>query len=288
MILEKIKTTSTIAISISESPDMEVLGLSERHLQDAAAKIALRLLSSGRSLAYGGDLRTKGFTDLLFELALRYRGHPHHNGIITVTNYLAWPIHISMTTAELEKYVAEYHGTAQLVLIGEDGKRLSMEDRKALSSREPDASERSNGLTAMRQVMCEETDARILLGGHVEDYKGRMPGIAEEALLSLQVNQPVFLIGGFGGCTRDIAETVGLVEPWTSSRQTWSSRERFKSYSPDSLHNGLSTEENQLLVQTPYIDQSMSLVMKGLHRLLNSKTKDDLNQKEGNYAQGVY
>ena len=286
MIPENRKITSTIAISISESPDIEVLGLSDRHLQDAAAKIVLHLLSSGRSLAYGGDLRTKGFTELLFEQALRYRGHPHHNGIITVTNYLAWPIHISMTTDELEKYVAEHHGIAQLVLIGEDGKRLSMEDRRALSSREPDASERSNGLTAMRQIMCEETDVRILLGGHIENYKGRMPGIAEEALLSLQINQPVFLIGGFGGCARDIAETVGLVEPWAGSRPTWSGRERFKCYGPDSLHNGLSTKENQLLVQTPYIDQSMSLVLKGLHRLCNSK--DDLNQEEGNYAQGVY
>ena len=288
MIVNKRKTTSTIAISISESPDMEVLGLSDRHLQDAAAKIALRLLSSGSSLAYGGDLRSKGFTELLFELALRYRGHPHHNGIITVTNYLAWPIHIGMTADELEKYVAEYHETAQLVLIGEDGKRLSMEDRKALSSRELDASEWSNGLTAMRQVMCEETDTRILLGGHVEGYKGRMPGIAEEALLSLQVNQPVFLIGGFGGCARDITETVGLVEPWAGSRQAWSGRERFKCYGPDSLYNGLSTKENQLLVQTPYIDQSMSLIIKGLRRLSNSKTKDDLTQEEGNYAQSVY
>ncbi len=288
MILENAKTISTIAISISEGPDMEVLGLSEKHLQDAAAKIALRLISSGNSLAYGGDLRTNGFTDLLFELVSRYRGHPHHNGIVTVTNYLAWPIHIRMTADELDEYITRYHRAAQLVLIGENGKRLSVEDRKALSSREPDASEWSNGLTAMRQVMCEETDMRILLGGQVEYYRGQMPGIAEEALLSLQANKPVFLIGGFGGCVRDIAETVGLVKPWSGPRTAWTGREQFKRYGLDSLHNELSAEENQLLAQTPYIDQSISLVMKGLHRLRNSKNKDDLSQKEGNHAQGVY
>ena len=47
--------------------------------------------------------------------------------------------------------------------------------------------------------MRQETRARIVLGGRVAGYKGRMPGIAEEALLSLQAQQPVFLLGGFGG-----------------------------------------------------------------------------------------
>ena len=53
----------------------------------------------------------------------------------------------------------------------------------------------------MRRTMLAQTNARILLGGRVENYKGVMPGIAEEALLSLQVGQPLFLLGGFGGCT---------------------------------------------------------------------------------------
>ena len=45
-----------MAISISESPDMSVFGLSTDHLQNAVPEVALHLLSSGRSLAYGGDL----------------------------------------------------------------------------------------------------------------------------------------------------------------------------------------------------------------------------------------
>jgi len=43
-----------------------------------------------------------------------------------------------------------------------------------------------------------------------------MPGIAEETYLSLEAQQPVFVLGGFGGCARDIAETA---ERWAGSRE---------------------------------------------------------------------
>jgi hypothetical protein len=46
-----------IGISISESPDMAVLGLGPEHLEDAMSEIARRLLACGASLVYGGDLR---------------------------------------------------------------------------------------------------------------------------------------------------------------------------------------------------------------------------------------
>ena len=70
------ETTPAVGISVSESPDLRVLGLSDGHLRDAMAEIALLLLASGKSLAYGGDLRQHGFTQLLAELVGRHRDHP--------------------------------------------------------------------------------------------------------------------------------------------------------------------------------------------------------------------
>ena len=263
------EATPRVAISISESPDVAVLGLSNEHLQDAMAELALSLLSSGTSLAYGGDLRAHGFADLLFELLMRYQSHPHHNGKITVTNYLAWPVHIRMATNELEAFSFGHEGAAHLVFLARDGSRLEQQQRLELPSHEPDDDEWTEGLTRMRNVMQRETQARIVLGGRVEGYKGRMPGIAEETLLSLQVQQPVFLLGGFGGCTRDIAETVGLVERWAGSRGDWSGRPLFKQYSPADLHNRLSDEDNAILAHTPHLDQAVALVSRGLRRTLN-------------------
>ena len=267
MMPTELTTPKTIAISTSDSPDMAALGLSEGHLREAVAEVAIYALASGASLAYGGDLRREGFTELLFELVMRYRRQEEIQA--RVTDYLAWPVHIPMTADDLDKRSTELREFAQLVLIGLDGNRMSMEDRQLLPSHEPTENEWSVGLTSMRQVMRGETDARVVLGGRVEDYRGAMPGIAEEALLSLESGQPLFLLGGFGGCTRDIAETLRLVDSWAGSRPAWPGRQRFERYDPDDLHNGLSPEENQVLARSPHIDQAVSLVMLGLHRLRN-------------------
>lgn len=268
MTLRETKTTPTVAISISESPDMAVFGLSDGHLQDAMAEIALHLLSSGTSLAYGGDLRANGFTELLFELVVRYRDHPYHSGKITVTDYLAWPVHIRMTADDLAAFTAGHEKVAHLVFLALDGSRLEQEQRLELPVHEPDDNEWAEGLTAMRVVMREETRARIVLGGRVNGYKGRMPGIAEETLLSLQSNQAVFLLGGFGGCTRDIAETIDLVRPWEGSRLKWDGRSCFEGYSARDLNNGLSDEDNAILAWTPHIHQAVALVSRGLRSVL--------------------
>ena len=268
-----------VGVSISESPDMQALGLSQRHLRDAMAEIALHILASGLSLVYGGDLRAHGFTSLLFELLTRYRDHPEHRGTITVTDYLAWPVHIRMTEKYLTTFSEEHENTAQLILLSQDGGRLDWQERLGLAVHEPDENEWAEGLTSMRQTMCEETSARVVVGGRVAGYKGNMPGIAEETLLSLQTGQPVYLLGGFGGCTRDIAETVGLVGRWAGSRNDWAGRDSFRSFKADDLHNGLSPDENVQLARTPHIVEAVTLMRRGLKRKLNGGGAD---------AQGIH
>ncbi len=259
----------TAAISISESPDMPALGLSDGHLQDARAAIALHLLASGTSLAYGDDLRAHGFTELLFELVERYRGHPRHDGEVGVTDYLAWPVHIRMTADDLAEFSDGHEKSARLVFLARNGARMKREKRLELAVHEPDDTEWAEGLTAMRSIMRKETQARIVLGGRVAGYKGRIPGIAEKTLLSLRARQPVFLLGGFGGCARDIAETLGLADCWAGSRSDWSGRSCFEGYSSEGLRNGLSDEENAVLARTPHIHQAVTLMSRGLRRILN-------------------
>ena len=273
----------TIGISISDSPDMKMLGLGNGHLRDAMTEVATYLMSSGDDLAYGGDLRENGFTWTLFELASRYTRQP--NAFIShshddqefvdevieqlrrVVNYFAWPVHIRMTNDKLDLLAGEVENVAELKFLDMEGDPMTMERRREIPSSEPDDAMWAEGLTAMRRTMQGEIDARILLGGQVENYKGRMPGVAEEALLSLRSEQPVFLLGGFGGCARDIAETLGLVDTWASSREWWPERVEFESFGSDSLKNGLSKEENRLLAQTPYPDQWLPLLLRGLGRL---------------------
>ncbi len=258
-----------VGISISDSPDLRALGLSDGHLRDAMAGIALQLLASGLSLAYGGDLRQHGFIRLLAELVGRYQGHPRHSGTITVTDYLAWPVHIRMASDELAEFSAAHEPAADLVFLDLDGARLELEERLELSEHEPQEDEWTQGLTAMRTVMLADIRARVILGGRVEGYKGSMPGIAEETHLSLEAHQPIFILGGFGGCARDIAETIGVANPRSGSCGGWPGRECFRGYSPDDLHNGLSRDENVVLACTPHIQQAAQLVSRGLRQVLD-------------------
>ena len=275
----RVAKPSAVGVSISKSPDLRVLGLSDGHLRDAMAETALESLASGWSLAYGGDLRKQGFAELLAELIVRYRDHPRHCGTVGVPDYLAWPVHIRMTPGELAEFETQHGPAVRLVLLGLDGMRLEREEWRALPVHEPGEREWAQGLTAMRTAMRADLQARILLGGRVEGYRGALPGIAEKAWLFLQAGQPVFLLGGFGGCARDIAESIGFVEPWEGSRGRWAGRERFRKHTPDGLCNGLSLDENANLARTPHIDEAVTLVLRGLRRVLGTVYAD---------AQGVH
>ena len=262
-----------VAFSVSESPDMARLGLGELHLKNALADLAIFMLAEGTDLAYGGDLRQYGFTQLLFQLARRYaRGD--EGDAARIVNYLAWPVHIRIPFENLEETTRELSGAGRLALLGIDGSTMSMESRRTASATVPTDDQWCEGLTAMRRVMREHTHLRILLGGRVEGYKGVMPGIAEEALLSLSSGQALFLVGSFGGCTHDIAATLGLVDPYPRSCPAWAGRHQFERFGPADLNNGLTLEENRYLADAPYFDQAMVLLLRGLYRL-RRKDKSD-------------
>jgi hypothetical protein len=125
---------TAVAVSVSDSPDLDVLGLSSLHLQDAATEIARHLLVAGAELVYGGDLRNDGFTLLLFELVARHwRDIRTTNEVIArvseddgqdadervstklagdavkaqssapaLTNYLPWPVNATFAIDDIE------------------------------------------------------------------------------------------------------------------------------------------------------------------------------------------
>ena len=265
MSMRKSSEKHAVAVSISDSPDMSALGLSDGHLREAMVEIARHVLRTGSQLVYGGDLRQYGFSELLLEMVARYR--PVGDGgdeDVDITNYLAWPVHMQISSTKLEETAEALVGSARLVCLDIDGKPVILEERRQRRQAEPMEVEWSDGLTAMRRHMLAESDARIVLGGRVDRYKGAMPGIGEEALLSLDAGQPLFVVGGFGGCAHDIAESMRLMEPRMFYRRTWMGRETFDEFSAEDLNNGLTFEENATLASTPHIDQAIVLIRRGL------------------------
>jgi hypothetical protein len=251
-----------IAISISDTPDMSVRGLGKEHLEDAMTEIARHLLAWSAQLAYGGDLRPGGFTELLFELVNRYRRNEHVERIV-VRNFLAWPVHASIPSSKVEDWRAALDGVAELVLLALDGK--PMNDNRGREPLEPTPSEWRNGLTAMRKRMASETDARVVLGGRTTGFRGRLPGIAEEALIQVENKAPLYVLGGFGGCGLAIARAMDLEH--ANGDAVWDGIESFPRYRAADLRNGLDDEENRALARTVYADEASALIMRGLLRI---------------------
>jgi hypothetical protein len=252
----------SIAVSISDSPDLTALGFAERHLCDVMVEVARHLIAAGATLVYGGDLRRHGYTELLFEVAARY--HKAAGGRPCFTNVLPWPVHIGIAPQELVRRAQELGEHGRLVRLAPDGSDLP--EVADVPPRPAEDAEWGPALSAMRRRLAAETRASIVLGGAVQGYRGRMPGIAEETLLALEAGRPVYLLGGFGGCTGDICVEMGLAEGGRA-RRPWEMRNLFSHTSAESLRNGLTPDENRRLARTAHTDELVVLILRGLHHV---------------------
>jgi hypothetical protein len=214
---------------------------------------------------YGGDLRPRGFTELLFELVARHRRDADlGDARAGVSNFLPWPVHVSWAPEQLKELSDAVKGVAELIYLSLEGEPIPDDERQQLSPHPANEDEWAQGLTAMRGVVTKRSDARIVLGGKVEGFMGRMPGIAEEALTSLRASQPLFVLGGFGGCAGDIAADLGLSS--SSAKRNWPGRGKFTGFTAEALNNGLDGEENAILANTVHVDQAVTLILRGLLR----------------------
>lgn len=280
-----------VAVSISESPDLDGLGLGHVHLEDAFVEIARHLLARGASLYFGGDHRLQqGFTHILFDLVRDY-DLPDKPPTERVRNFLAWPLHLRLTTEQRARLrtIAEVEEVPPPAGLNVDPQTFI----------EPATAEHSFiwacSLTAMRERMTAEMNARVLLGGRVLGHKGKYPGLAEEAHLAIRAGKPLYLLGGFGGCTNAVIQAIlgKTCYPLTmefqrqnvqfnTSMDFYNQRRTETPIDYDSLvadfqkagvaglRNGLENEDNYRLFETDDVSEMTALVLKGLHNLATS------------------
>ena len=276
-----------VGISIADSPGSELvrLGLSSLHLRHAFIELVRHVLAAGWMVAYGGDLRTGGFTEALFDLVRTY--DPNNlPGPERVTNYLAWPI---WTQVDVESRAAIANLARLVEIPAPEGAPDSL---KAPAAR--DGNERfwaAQALTLMRERMTTEIDARIVMGGPTSGQGGLLPGIVEEADLALAAGVPVFAIGGFAGAGRVVVDALTGEEPEalteafqiqnTAGYEQLLSAARALDRGPDfralvarfrgagfsGLRNGLDLKDAQVLAGTDDIDEIVALSLRGLRRI---------------------
>ncbi|MCK9356853.1 MAG: TIR domain-containing protein [Dehalococcoidia bacterium] len=293
-----------VALSVSEAEDLARYGLRKPHLDGILLELSRYLLLAGIRLAYGGHLQADGYTvrvaDLLREPVVEQtRGEAPDGTALPaeLITYIPWPTPPNV------------HDEARLGPLVE----VRRCERPADLSEKLDASfvvqplveipvdspvrrfGWSRGLTLMRERQTKDVDARITVGGRLgptgDGYKGRMPGVLEEAFLSIQAKRPVYLIGAYGGCTRlviDALEGVARQElTWgyqsavaysaelrgiyKERGQVWVEYEEISTFLQScgypSLNNGLSIDENRELARTRSANRMVELLFLGLGRI---------------------
>lgn len=195
-----------VGISVSDSGDLLRLGLSKAHAEIAVGEITRAVLIAGGSLVYGGRIKPSGFTQYLMHEVRRYG---RDRDVLTLC--LAAPEHRKLSRDELDATDRELGTKGRIVCLDEDGNEV--EDILRSKSVEPDPLE--DGLAAqayssMRTFMGTITDARVLLGGSLADFAGRMPGIIEEAIVAIEARQILLVSAGFGGAAALVARQLQI------------------------------------------------------------------------------
>lgn len=282
-----------IGISISDPSEEELISIGQdcNHLAQLSQDIARHILAREAVLIYGGDLRPNGFTKFLFDEAQALQARTQSN-CIHVNNYIAWPIY-NNDTIDIKDWKGYYRPVASMVEVpfSQDVEDL-IPNGTENSFLPPTNIENifvwSRSLTEMRKKMIEDCNIRICAGGRHFGYMGKMPGVLEEILIAIELKRPIFLLGGFGGVTASVCSFMKsgvmpkeLTVDWQMHNNSGYKElldfcsSRGAQYSVEysllneylkieNLNNGLSNEDNIRLFNTPFIDEAITLIFKGL------------------------
>jgi SLOG-like protein len=280
-----------VALSVSDPAEDELVarGLSPVHLDLALIELARHLLATGNNLAYGGDLRPRGFSDQLLNLARSYHlrptsallASPDPDAEKRLRHYLAAPLYDVTDVAVLAaaRNVADVRRVESTTAIP-----------AAVLGDEP--VEHALALSEMRRVLTKETEARVLLGGKLLGAVGRGPGVLEEAWCSVDCGRPLFVLGGFGGigaligdrlAGRDTGDREAMIASDPKYAQMVARLDgvlaedlprdgsamlaEVTAGGVDGLRNGLSSEDNERLFETDDVDEAISILLHGLEVL---------------------
>ena len=305
-----------VAVSVSDNEDLLLRGYGPDHLNEFCLRITRKILGLGGSIAFGGVFGLGNFTPTLRRAAAQeLNGHPSVSssfGALPFINYQPWPWCLKAEAdAEL---IGREVGISQFEFVYDDEARLAPDPgipKKGFKSDMPaqlnNVKRAARASTRMRHWMAEKTDARIVVGGKRAGFVGLMPGILEESLFHLEKRKPLYVVGGFGGASEDLAYSLeGKLEELPLSmtkegRDTYVPfqdiadafetkpspslqfdldrksaqdcylrlRREVQRVRESDLGNGLSERENQTVLQSECGRELVELIVAGLVRTLS-------------------
>lgn len=285
----KPNAVSTLCVSISESDDAHHYGLSDAHFATLSDEIHLYLLLAGFRIAYGGALsgsfeQGNNFTLRLFELVRGYSGLAEGVNAPSlkkaILNVAPWPLRLGYGEKEWALFdgdCAEYQPGPRPYLLENDDKIFPVIDgKRSLAADTPDKRYAwARGLTAMRQAITSMSGARLVLGGKMTCHTGLVPGVIEEAWLSLSMRQPLYLAGGYGGAARAVCDLLQGI-PRDDFSESWAVA-HIKDYQ---MAMACHLDGKEPLHLLPAIGQAIaSLTGQDLGKVLNNGLDDPENRE---------
>lgn len=226
-----------IAISIAyQRENLLARGLGLEHLRELLLRLVRPLVRQSASLAYGGFWKEveENFTfDLLRLISAEQEdnslGGPDTNlAIGRLINHAPWPDYLDITP----KIEAQWINCCRIVRVTQQEAGLAeadiVPDELGKSGSDRALFNSAVTLSAMRRLMMTGMSiaipeagsefvppavARVVLGGKVQGYRGFLPGIFEEALLTLETPRPLYVLGGFGGAAEILARVLLGIGP---------------------------------------------------------------------------
>jgi hypothetical protein len=279
-----------IAVSVSENEELEQLGLSKQHLKDIMIEVSRYLIANGGTLLYGGHLKNEGYTRLFAELSYQYKFL--NDTAFRFVNYFPFPNSTSLTI-EIKADFVEQQIEPVIIEIPEHLGKIDISRHYDAENIIEDKFIYSECFSDMRNIMAQNSHARIVVGGKQSKFIGYMPGIVEEAYYSLKANKPVYIIGGFGGAAKSLSKVIcgelptELTNEFQYNDETLQNFKKeyqekasipmdydklihfFKQFNLEvfSELNGLSIDENLVLFESQNIHEIVFLIMKGLKTL---------------------
>lgn len=275
----------SVAISVSEAPDSDVLGYGADMIRDLTIELSRHLLIAGAKMVYGGDLRDGGYTELFSDMSLQYKNYQGDvdRDTIFFRNFFAWPIYLNFTTETKLQYK---NSRVDPVFVDCPDEYGGDKSKPIAPVNNENSYIYALSLLKMRKQMESESNARVILGGKTFGFSGFMAGVIEEYIQAMEAGHPVYLLGGFGGAASLLASLIRKEKSIAAVIEEASKTPRyaeFMSYCKDrsidmgygrleaivaggidGLKNGLTVEQNYILLQSTDVIEIVGLILKGL------------------------
>ncbi len=300
----------TVQISASNPLDSDLKDIGRRkiHTEESIIEFGRYLIAAGANIVFGGYFGSGSVGEWLLRI-LKIYGHSESPQTPRIRAYLPYPVGAAISSAEKKQlgslmYFTCLHPPQDVNADTQNGQMMPAEEQSL-----PSKYVWTRCLTEARRTITKSVNAIILIGGKEIGYKGRYPGLVEESLFAIEEGKPLYLVGCMGGCARSIFSTVAQESGWSlaeafneelqksQDKEFWSyynervakedledlsiDYERLKNVfydhglnSKSICCNGLSHSENITLGHTMFLEESISLAIKGLTHV-NKDLKTD-------------